>query len=278
LSDHLDLLLPEWQGYGENRSVFHGALTLGKQLSPALSFETIDIPDHEDLEVENGILGYRSNLRILRDIRDLIENEDPVTIFLVGGTCASEIAPVSFLNQKYQGDLTVLWFDAHGDLNTPQSSSSRHFHGMPLRILLGDGPKPMKALVFEHLLPSQVILAGIRDLDPPEIAYVDEHRVATLSTVAVAKTGSLESALRKSGSSNLYIHLDLDVLEPDDFPHQLIPTPGGLMFEDLMEILGRLRDEFFVIGSSIVEYVPVDGGDPERIDRLVEVLRPQGPW
>jgi arginase len=273
LSDHLDLLLPEWQGYGESRSVYDGALALRDQLT--LSFATIDIPTDEELRVDNDILGYSSNLRVLRNVRDFIERRDPATIFLVGGTCASEIAPVSFLNRKYDRDVTVLWFDAHGDLNTPESSLSKHFHGMPLRILMGDGPKEIQAFVFEHLLCSQVILAGSRDLDPLEVAYAEHNQMVFLSTAALANTDALVSAIRKSGSENLYIHLDFDVLEPNDFPHLLLPTPDGMMFEDLIEVLGRLRDEFSVIGSSIVEYVPVGAGDPDRMERLVDTLRPQ---
>jgi arginase len=276
VADRLDLVLPEWQGYGEDHSASAGALSLREHLAPALSFATVDIPTHERLKVENDILGYRANLRILEQARVLIENDDPATIFLVGGTCASEIAPVSFLNKKYHRDVTLLWFDAHGDLNTPQSSSSKHFHGMPLRMLLGDGPKEVQALVFESLSCSQVVLAGSRDLDPPEVAYVKENQITSLPAAELASRGALTSAIRKSGSSNLYIHVDLDVLEPKDFPHVLIPTPGGVEFEDLMVVLRQLRDEFLVVGSSIIEYVPIGKGDPERMQRLAEVLRPQG--
>lgn len=272
--DHLDLFLPEWQGYGESRSVFYGARALRDRLA-ALEFATIDITADEALRVENNILGYGPNLRILRQVRDLIEQENPVTTFLVGGTCASEIAPVSFLNKKYRGDLTVLWFDAHGDLNTPESSPSKHFHGMPLRVLLGDGPEEVQSLVFEPLRSSQVILAGSRDLDSPEIAYLNEARIATLSVAALSSGDALMSRVRKAGSANLYVHVDLDVLEPNDFPHLLIPTPRGLMFEDLIGILGRLGDEFSIVGSSVVEYVPVGSGDPERMQRLVDALRPR---
>lgn len=274
--NHLDLLLPEWQGYGESRAAFDGAYALRDQLSRALPFATIEVATDESLQVENGILGYSSNLRILKNVRRYLQREDPATIFLVGGTCASEIGPVSFLNRRYRRDLTVLWFDAHGDLNTPESSTSKHFHGMPLRVLLGDGPKEVQALIFEQLLLSQVVLAGSRDLDPGEAAYVKEGRITSLAPAALGNCDVLVAAIQRAGSANLYIHVDLDVLEPNDFPHMLIPTPGGILFEDLIELLGRLRDEFSVVGSSIVEYVPVGPGDPDRVQRLVDTLRPQG--
>ena len=155
--------------------------------------------------------------------------------------------------------------------------SCKHFHGMPLRMLLGDGPKEIQALVFETLSWSQVLLVGSRDLDAPETAYVANHAIACLSSAALASKDALASAIRESASENLYIHVDLDVLDPEDFPHLLIPTPGGVMFDDLIELLQRLKSEFSVIGSSIVEYVPVGTGDPARMRQLVDVLRPQGP-
>lgn len=274
MSGHLDLLVPDWQGYGEDRRAFHGALALRDGLRTSLAFATVDVPERESLAIEAGVLGYRSNLRILKDVCDLLATEKPETVFMIGGTCAAEIGPVSFLNDEYGGDLTVLWLDAHGDLNTPQSSPSRHLHGMPLRILLGEGPDEFRSLLRSRLRPSQVLLAGSRDLDPPEQAYIEANRVTSLPIAAVAEADTLVACIRERKSRNLYVHLDLDVLEPKDFPHLLIPTPGGVKFAELLEALGRLRAEFSIVGSSIVEYVPVRGGDPERMQRLVETLRP----
>lgn len=276
MSCHLDLLVPEWHGYGVNRGLSHGALALRDLLSPSISFATVEVPWDEDDEIVNGVLAYRSNLRVLENVRDCIESNDPATIFLIGGTCASEIGPVSFLNRKYQGNLTVLWFDAHADLNTPATSPSKHFHGMPLRVLLGDGPRDMRSLVFRHLDCSQVILAGSRDLDSAESEYVTENGIARLSAAAVAGGAAL-AAIRNAGSRNVYVHIDLDVLEPEDFPHLLIPTPGGVLFEDLVRVLQRIAAEFRIVGSSVVEYVPVGTGDAERVKRLVDAARPGVP-
>lgn len=273
MSGHLDLFFPEWQGHGESPSVLGGALALREQLSRRLQFTDVDVPPFEALEVEHDVLGFRSNLRLLDGARAAIERQDPDTIFMIGGTCAAEMAPVSFLNEKYRGDLAVLWFDAHGDLNTPSSSASKHLHGMPLRILLGDGPDEIRALLFSRLSHRQVILAGSRDLDPPELAYVEQTGIARLSVADLSDGDALRRALRATGASNLYVHLDLDVLEPQDFPHLLIPTAGGVKRETLVRRLAELAEEFPIVGSSIVEYVPSGGGDPATMERLVTLLR-----
>lgn len=273
MSGHLDLYIPEWQGYGKHRAVADGASALRAQLCPPLSFTDVPVPENETLEVEHGVLGYHSNLQMLRAARESIEAKDPETIFLIGGTCASEIAPVSFLNKRYDGDLAVLWFDAHGDLNTPESSTSKRLHGMPLRMLLGDGPQAFTSLAFSQLMRSQVILAGSRDLDPPEVSYVQSQGIRCIPAAALIEWNELAGAVHAIGSRNLYVHLDLDVLDPEDFPHVLIPTPGGIGFDDLLKVLRVLGDEFRIVGSSIVEYVPVGKGDPERMERLVTTLR-----
>lgn len=129
--------------------------------------------------------------------------------------------------------------------------------------------------MFSQLLHSQVILCGSRDLDSPETAYIKENKILSLS-VSELSAGKLTPTIQKRVSRNLYIHVDLDVLEPNDFPHLLIPTPGGIMFSDLADVLGQLGDDFTIVGSSIVEYVPVRNGDQERMEELVELLRPGG--
>lgn len=249
------------------------ALAIRERLSRELAFREIPVPYQEELEIEHGVLGYRSIRHSLKFARDLITDADPSTIFMIGGTCGSEIGPISFLNQKYDGDMSVLWFDAHGDLNTPETSPSGHFHGMPLRLLLGEGPEEIRSLAFSCLSPTQIILVGARDLDPAERRYIKANGVAHMGPRDLSVVGPLIATTRRMGHRNLYIHVDLDVLEPGDFPHLLMPSPGGILFENLLVLLTELRENFSVVGSSIVEYVPTDGGDLEGIEKLKSVLR-----
>ena len=93
-------------------------------------------------------------------------------VVTVGGTCGVEAAPVAYLNEQYDGDLAIVWFDAHGDLNAPATSPSGHFHGMVLRTLLGEGPHEYVGELRRPLRPAQLFLAGTRDLDPEESAYI----------------------------------------------------------------------------------------------------------
>ena len=221
----------------------------------------------------HNIMGYEANLRHLKAAVELLANKSPSSTFMVGGTCASEIAPVSYLNQYYSGDLAVLWFDAHGDLNSPESSPSKHFHGMPLRTLLGGGEQEVSNLMFSQLKPEQVFVLGGRDLDQPEQAYVAEAGLTLLTPEQLKAVDSLIQSIRDRGFKHLYVHVDLDVLEPTDFPHMLLPIDNGVLVSHLQGILAALAQSFEIVGSSIVEYVPKDESGLTALDQILALIR-----
>ncbi len=232
-------------------------------------FHEIAVPATEKLALERNILGYHANIRQLRSTANIIANKKPDSIFMVGGTCAAEIAPVSWLNQQYEGNLTVFWFDAHGDLNTPASSPSKHFHGMPLRTLLGEGDEAILAASFSSLTPRQVILVGTRDLDEEEQRFITAH---DLSVVPPDSMNDLAPIAQHQAANNIYVHIDLDVLDPDSFRHQLLSVPGGLTQETLLASLRALSNSFNVVGFSIVEYVPKGPEGYGFLEEIVDLL------
>jgi arginase len=220
--------------------------------------------------VEGRILGREANLRNARSALDAVNAARPDRIFLIGGTCASELVPVAWLNQHYKGDLALLWFDAHGDLNTPRSSASKHFHGMVLRTLLGEGDARLLEYVPLPLRPEQLTLAGTRALDPPEADYIARTGIIAFPPVILKDPSRLVAAAGRAGASNLYIHLDLDFFNPVDFPSVLIPTAGGMVVDSLVPILRELKSAFNVVGTSVVEFAPKDPDAARRIPVLFQ--------
>lgn len=188
-----------------------------------------------------------------------ISEYNPERIFTLGGDCGVEVAPISFLNRKHNG-VAVIWLDAHGDLNTPGSSPSKHFHGMPLRSLLGQGNAHITSQLFATLVPSQIFLVGTRELDEPEQAFISQNglRIFSVSSVNEGQNYPLLSAIDATGFRKIYIHLDLDVLEPTDFPDVACRTPGGIRVGHLERLLSELIDRFEIVGSSILEFMPVE--------------------
>ncbi len=268
-SDDLSLLLPEWQGYGVDASVANGARQIAG-LFPAAAFVEIDAPDAETLTVESGVFGLTSiAARAQRTLAALTERQ-PRRIFTVGGTCGVELAPVSYLNARYRGDLAVVWLDAHADLNTPASSPSGHFHGMVLRTLLGAGPPALVDPLPRRLAPTQIFLAGARDLDRDEVAFVSDAAISLLPPADALVPDRIAGRIRAGGFTRAYIHLDLDVLDPIEFPDALIRTPGGLSLDNVIAVIEQLAGEFEIVGFSVVEFRPRTADGLTRVARLLD--------
>ncbi|MFC5184735.1 arginase family protein [Actinomadura harenae] len=187
-------------------------------------------------------------------VRDVLP-EDGLTV-TVGGDCGVELEPVAAAARRHGERLAVVWFDAHGDLNTPESSPSGAFHGMVLRTLLGDGPEEL--VPPTPLKPSQVALSGVRALDLGERDFICDNRFASVDALP--------------GDSVLYLHIDLDVL--DGLASVGFPEPGGLSPGDLLSQVEELSARHRVVGLGITEYAPADSADEALLADLVpEIVR-----
>jgi arginase len=269
----LRLLLPEWQGYGLNADVSRGATALAAALFGDREFVTIDAPDREDLRVVDGVLGLHSIAPRFDRAIGVIRRAAPERIVTVGGTCGVELAPISYLNARYAGDLAVVWIDAHADLNTPATSPSGHFHGMVLRTLLGDGPEACTRGIARALTPAQVVLVGVREFDPPEAEYVSRHAIPVIGDAVFRDPTRIIDLIRAGGRRRLYVHFDVDVLDPAAFPASLMHAPGG--GPALGEAAGLVRvlaAEFDVAGLSVLEFCE---RDPAWTRAVAQALAPR---
>lgn len=189
-----------------------------------------------------------------------------------GGDCGVELEPVAAARRRFGERLVVIWFDAHGDLNTPESSPSGAFHGMVLRALTGEGPDGLVAR--EPVDPGRVVLAGVRDLDPAEKAFIEDRGVRW---VRAADADALVEAVGAAGGGEpgatvVYVHVDLDVLDPLVFGSVGSPAPGGFRTEELVSLVGAVAERFEVVGLGITEYEPAGSGDRALLASLVKEL------
>jgi arginase len=135
---------------------------------------------------------------------------------LLTGDCTAALGVVAGL-QRRGIDPAVVWFDAHGDLHTPDSSSSGYPGGMPLRMLLGDGDATVAAETGLRPIPAdRVVLVDARDLDPPEVEYLATSPIRRAPIPAVPIP-----------DGPIYLHIDLDVVDAAALPGLRYPTPAG---------------------------------------------------
>ncbi|WP_353981948.1 arginase family protein [Salinicola endophyticus] len=193
----------------------------------------------------------------------------PSRLLTLSCECSGDIAPIAYFARRH-ADLRILWVDAHADLNTPASSPSGDFHGMPLRTLLGEGPQPILDLLSIHLTPKQVGLVGVRDCDPGEQDFIASRRIRHWLDLSVSARAEIETFVT---GKPIYIHFDLDVLDPDDESLALFKTPDGLSYPDLGRWLSSLALHHTVVGMGLFEYHDPIGEFRERYAEIVELCR-----
>jgi arginase len=213
-------------------------------VSGAVRIPPVEAPDNTD----HAIRRYAQVLASLTAIKDTIDVLSPSAIFTLGGDCGIDAPIISHLSRFHGDRLGVVWIDAHADANTPQTSPSGYFHGMPVRCLCAEGDGGVCATAFSHLRPHAFVYFGARDMDPAERDWVAKHRVLATNTAA-----ELVNYLQAQGLSSVAIHLDLDVLDPGAFGHVACPAPGGRSVAEIAVVLAAISNEFTVVGATIAE-------------------------
>jgi arginase len=268
-------LNPQWQGAGTVRELEDGARTLSAFINKP---GTIEVPlsqqslgASEALDVSNGIFAYEPIRNQLESFHSLLASHAPENISTIGGDCGMELIPVSYLNKYYNPDLALLWFDGHADLNSPGTSPSRHFHGMPVRFLLGEGDPAILKYAFSVLQPDQIIYVGVNDTDPAEETYILANNIDRVSSPDYSRIHRL---LTQKNKRNIYIHFDLDVLSEKEFAHTPYPNKTGFGIAETCRIIDQLRQDFNIVGTSVTESIALEAKQLTPIASLLKALIP----
>ena len=147
----------------------------------------------------------------------------------------------------------VLWLDAHGDFNSPDTSPSGFLGGMCLAGACGVWDAGLGGAID----PAQVVICGARDIDPGEKRLLDDAGV----TMVAASESAIAQVRMALGGAPVYIHLDVDVIDPDDMPAQF-PAPGGFAPDALRALLEAALGECELVGAEVTaleerDYAPV---------------------
>jgi arginase len=155
----------------------------------------------------------------------------------------------------------VLWLDAHGDLNTPETSLSGFFDGTALSIVTGAAWRALAGTVpgFRPVDERNVVLAGARDLDPAEAHRLERSAIAHLRPAACRDgSAALASALDALAArvSRIYLHVDLDVLDPSVARINQFAAPGGLTVEEVARLVAAAGRRFEIAAAALTAYDP----------------------
>ncbi|MEO7349374.1 MAG: arginase family protein [Terrimesophilobacter sp.] len=262
------LVAAQWQGSGSTRALHlsDGANAIMGDL-PATSTRVIDIPLGAGESLGSGV----SRLSAIQTVRDRIADaltRLSGTVVTIGGDCGVELSPVSHAHSRHPGDLALIWIDAHPDANSPETSPSGAFHGMVTRSMMGEG---FASLALDNPLPStHIIFAGTRALDEGEAQWISDQGIRMLPP-AELNAESLVTAIRATGASAVYLHVDLDVLDPAEFTSLDYPEPFGVSLATLVETIKAVVSEFNLAGAGICEFAPAT--PTAAADDLPSILR-----
>lgn len=195
---------------------------------------------------------------------------------LIGGDCLVPLGAMSGLqrapNQPPGG---LLWLDAHGDFNSPETTPSGYIGGMPLAVIAGRALPELRSDVGLEVPFSEerIALVGVRDLDPLERAALDASSVAVMTTEQVrspAGQAPLAALLeRLAAAGPVHLHLDVDLLDPVELPGLVYPAPGGLQLIELQALLEQVAAQVRLAAVSLSALNPEPG--LSQADRMLEV-------
>lgn len=198
--------------------------------------------------------------RIRDAVEQIIQTDDFPLI--LGGDHSMSIGTLAAIGTHYN-NLGVIWYDAHGDLNIPETSPSGNIHGMPLAVNLNLGHQELKDIGSEQakIEPHNVVLIGARDLDEGEREIIKRLGIKVFTMHEIDKLGMstvIEQTLTHlKDTDGIHLSLDLDGLDPQECPGVGTPVIGGITYRESHLAMEMLADADVITSAEFVEVNPI---------------------
>ncbi len=230
---------------------------------------------------ESGAGGLRHLPEVVSICRSIYEvagscSDTPEIPIFLGGDHSIAIGTVS--GAACSGPVGLIWIDAHGDFNTPETSPSGNIHGMPVAALVGRGHPDLVDLGHPgpKLRPQEIAMIGIRDLDGAErealagagihvytMRDIDELGMATVARRALSHLNHL---------ARIHVSLDMDSIDPDVAPGVGTPVPGGLTYREAHLLMEILAESGKTASIDVVEINPILDDGNRTAELAVELV------
>ncbi len=186
---------------------------------------------------------------------------------ILGGDHSIAIGSVSGLSafyRKQEKRVGVIWFDAHGDMNTPETSPSGNIHGMPFAAILGNGAKELTQIsgFTPKVYPEDCVLIGARDVDPTEASIMRNSGVRIMTMREVDERGMSACvdeaiAIASRNTAGFHVTMDMDFVDPDFAPGVGTPVPGGPTYRESHLAMEKVADSGLMLSFELTEINPV---------------------
>jgi arginase len=209
---------------------------------------------------------FPSEIKVSFDLQRRLAERVRATIvsgafpLVLSGNCNLAIGAMTGIDPLRTG---LVWFDAHGEFNTPETTIGGFLDGMGLAIATGRCWRQMASRIpnSRPISDDHVLLIGARDFDPPELRELQRTAITVVPPQLIREwgvPGAIGPALAALHDrvSDVYVHIDLDVLDRDEATANMWATTGGLVVSEVDEMLHLVRDRFLVRGLGIGSYDP----------------------
>lgn len=226
----------------------------------------ISAPNTPFEEADTQVVAQERVKELTLEVKQKIEEENPDKIITFGGDCLVSQSPFDYLHGKYQNKLGIIWIDAHPDISTP--TIFNHEHAMLLGNLLGKGDPNLASLVENPFNPSDVLYVGLQQPTEDEIALLTEmnlnYQVQSESPLSIQE---IQVWIEQNDFDYVAIHLDLDVLDPNEFRMIYFAEPlveeygavaGKMTLKELGQVMAGISAVSEVVGLTIAELLPWD--------------------
>jgi arginase len=237
-----------------------------------------EVADHGDIDVfiqethdpGDPHMKYLKEIRhtceAVRDEVDQVLGEGSMPVVLGGdhSIAMGTIAGVSRHYRKKDERIGLIWFDAHGDMNTPESSNSGNVHGMPLAHVLGLGDESLAMIggFKPKVQPSSACLIGIRDLDEREKKLIADSGITVFTMRDIDRHGVshvIDEAIERAsrGTAGIHVSFDVDAIDPSEAQGVGTPKKGGLTYREAHLCLEIIADTKKLTSMDVVEINPI---------------------
>lgn len=267
------MIYPQWQGGSisawipevKNPDDASRGYYLGAQLLDFLApknpqQKTITVPVSQEVGDRTPVEGVIDRDVIAKQTKTavaMLDVEQPERIITLGGECSVSVVPFTWLAKKYEGDVAVLWIDAHPDITLPGDVYPA-YHAMAVTAMLGKGNKKILSELPAQIPANRILLVGLRDWERQQI--VDRQKELGLKHVGVEdvqqSSEKILSWIKATGAKHVLIHFDMDVLDPAEIIPAVGVVKNGLKMAEVLRIINDVTTAYNVDALTVAEPMP----------------------
>ena len=267
------LIYPQWQGASvsqwipevKNPDDASRGYYLGAQLLEFLapkndSQKTVVVPVSQEVGdrtpqdgvIDRDVIASQSQAAV-----SILDDEQPSRIITLGGECSVSVVPFTWLARKYNGDVAVLWIDAHPDITLPGDVYPA-YHAMAVTAMMGKGDAKILAKLPSQIPADRILFVGLRDWERQQI--IDRQQEYGMKHLGVAEVRNSSTAIlqwiQQTGAKHVLVHFDMDVLDPAEIIPAVGVVKGGLKMAEVVRIINDVSAAHSVEALTIAEPMP----------------------